>query len=166
MMKRLFLVPMLLLFVHCSTQKTPVPNDVNKTLDAWHLAAAQARFDDYFNLMTRDAVFIGTDASENWQVAAFKEFSKPYFDSGKAWSFIALQRNVYSSNGVVYFDELLDTQMGICRGSGVLKLDKGRYKIAHYVLSIAVPNEHVDSLTALKKNWDKDYAKKALLKLQ
>jgi hypothetical protein len=166
MMKRLFLVPMLLLFVHCNTQKTPVPNDVKKTLDAWHLAAAQARFDDYFNLMTRDAVFIGTDASENWQVAAFKEFSKPYFDSGKAWSFTALQRNVYSSNGVVYFDELLDTQMGICRGSGVLKLDKGRYKIAHYVLSIAVPNEHVDSLTALKKNWDKDYAKKALLKLQ
>lgn len=150
----------------CIAQKDSTAQSVNTTLDAWHLAAAQARFDDYFNLMTSDAVFIGTDATENWDVASFKEFSKPFFDRGKAWSFTALERHVYSTKDLVYFDELLDTQMGICRGSGVLKLENGSYKIAHYVLSIAVPNESVKELTELKKSWDEKYKKELLLKKQ
>jgi hypothetical protein len=112
--------------------------------------------------MTDDAVFIGTDATENWQVADFKAYSKPYFDKGKAWSFTSLERHVYSQNRVTYFDELLDTQMGICRGSGVMKMQDGKWKIAHYVLSIAVPNENVSSLTEMKKEWDKNYIKQLL----
>ena len=40
---------------------------INEVLDNWHLAAAHADFDAYFGLMTKDAVFIGTDAMENWQ---------------------------------------------------------------------------------------------------
>jgi hypothetical protein len=31
-----------------------------------HKAAGGAQFDAYFNLMTADAIFIGTDATENW----------------------------------------------------------------------------------------------------
>ena len=41
-------------------------------LDAWHKAAADANFDAYFNLMTDDAVFIGTDATENWNLTELK----------------------------------------------------------------------------------------------
>ncbi len=131
-------------------------------MDAWHKAAAEADFDAYFNLMTTDGVFIGTDATENWQKDAFKEFSKPYFDKGKAWSFSALERNVYvnSTEDFAWFDELLDTQMKICRGSGVLKKINGEWKIAHYVLSIAVPNDKVDALIALKKESDSLLTKK------
>lgn len=166
MKKRFYALSLVLLLIvsGCGTQKELNTYDLNTTLDAWHLAASQANFNDYFNLMTSDAVFIGTDATENWQLEAFKSFSKPFFDKGKAWSFTPLQRNLYQAKGVVYFDELLDTQMGICRGSGVLKLENGTYKIAHYVLSIAVPNENVTSLTALKKSWDDAY--KTTLKLQ
>ena len=140
-----------------------VSNDtkIDQVLNDWHKAAAAADFDAYFNLMTQDAVFIGTDATENWQLKAFKEFSKPFFDRGKAWSFTSLERNVYHAGDVVYFDELLDTQMGICRGSGVLKREDGALKIAHYVLSIAVPNENVESLTLLKKGWDQKFIKEA-----
>ena len=141
----------------CSTvQEIPVES-IHQTIDNWHKAAADADFDAYFNLMSSDAVFIGTDATENWQLAEFKSFAKPYFDKGKAWSFTSLERNIYSANGVVYFDELLDTQMGICRGSGVLKKENGTYRIAHYVLSIAVPNDNVTSLTEMKKDWDMKY---------
>ncbi len=130
--------------------------EINNVLNAWHKAAADAEFDVYFGLMTNDGVFIGTDAMENWQNFAFKEFSKPYFDKGKAWSFTSIERNIYvnDSSDFAWFDELLDTQMKICRGSGVLKKVDGNWKIAHYVLSIAVPNEYVDELVGLKQEKD------------
>lgn len=134
----------------------PANEEVNMTLDAWHKAATNADFESYFNLMTPDGVFIGTDATENWQNQDFKDFSKPYFDKGKAWSFTALERNIYlnEDQNVAWFDELLDTQMKLCRGSGILKKENGQWKIAHYVLSIAVPNENVTELVAMKREND------------
>lgn len=125
-----------------------------KVIDAWHLAAADADFDQYFSLMTKRGVFVGTDATEHWENKAFKSFSKPYFNAGKAWSFTSLERHIYHNDTTVWFDELLDTQMGICRGSGVLEFEEGQLKIAHYVLSIAVPNDRVSSLLELKKAQD------------
>jgi ketosteroid isomerase-like protein len=129
---------------------------INTVLDGWHLAAANADFEAYFGKMTKDAVFIGTDAMENWQNKEFKAFSKPYFDRGKAWSFTSVQRNIYinKAKDFAWFDELLDTQMKICRGSGVLRKENGQWKIAHYVLSIAVPNENVDELVQIKEEKD------------
>ena len=44
--------------------------------------------------------------------------------------------------------------MKLCRGSGVLKKTEHGWKIAHYVLSIAVPNENVDAVVSLKKAKD------------
>lgn len=138
---------------------------VTSVLDTWHQAASDADFETYFSKMTDDGVFIGTDAMENWQNAEFREFSKPYFDKGKAWSFTAIQRNVYfnEAKDMAWFDELLDTQMKLCRGSGVLIKNGGEWKIAHYVLSIAVPNENVDALVALKKEKDSIITKKLKL---
>lgn len=152
MKNKLLLCILILTILPLSAQE----KSIHKTLDAWHKAAATANFDAYFGLMTTDGVFIGTDATENWQQKAFKEFSKPYFDRGKAWNFTAIERNIYvnPSKDFAWFDELLDTQMEICRGSGVLKKVDGKWKIAHYVLSIAIPNENVDAVVALKKEKD------------
>jgi hypothetical protein len=42
---------------------------------------------------------------------------------------------------VAWFDELLDSaSYGECRGSGVVRKEGGQWKIAHYNLSIPVPN--------------------------
>lgn len=135
---------------------------IDTMLVSWHKAAADADFDAYFGMMTQDAVFIGTDATENWQNAEFKSFSKPYFDKGKAWTFTTLERNIYlDENGdTAWFDEHLDTQMGICRGSGVVKKENGVWKVKHYVLSIAIPNENVKDVTAMKKEWDLEHMEK------
>lgn len=129
---------------------------IAKALDDWHAAAGSADFDTYFGLMTEDAVFIGTDATENWQRDEFINYAKPHFDKGRAWNFTAFERNIYlnSETNFSWFDELLDTQMKICRGSGVLKKVNGEWKIAHYVLSIAVPNENVDALVKIKSEKD------------
>ena len=126
---------------------------ISEMLDNWHKAAANAKFDDYMNAMTSDAMFIGTDATENWNKKDFMTFAKPYFDKGKAWSFIALKRNVYiaKDQNVAWFDELLETQMKICRGSGVLvKLGKD-WKIQHYVLSMTIPNDNTNQVIKLKQ---------------
>ena len=129
---------------------------ISSVLDHWHDAAARADFEEYFGYMAPEAVFIGTDATEYWTGEEFKAFAKPYFDKGKAWSFRAVERHIYldEEGGIAWFDELLDTQMKLCRGSGVLKKEGGSWKIAHYVLSIAVPNDDVDQLVALKKVSD------------
>jgi len=136
--------------------QTVSKEEINKVLEDWHAAAAQANFEEYFGLMSGDGIFIGTDATENWQNKEFREFAKPYFDKGKAWSFTTLERNIYASkNGeTAWFDELLNTQMGICRGSGVLEKTTNGWKIKHYVLSIAIPNENVDEITQIKKEFD------------
>ena len=131
--------------------------EIDSMLTKWHQSAANAQFDAYFGLMDEDAVFIGTDPTEHWDCQAFKAFSKPYFDKGKAWSFSKLERHIFlnpQSTTIAWFDELLDTQMGICRGSGVVIKTSSGWKIKHYVLSIAIPNENVKEITALKKVFD------------
>ncbi len=128
-------------------------SEINLVLDNWHQAAAEANFNLYFNAMTEDAIFIGTDATENWNKPAFIQFAKPYFDKGKAWSFTKLERNIYFSSDkkTAWFDELLNTQMKICRGSGVLVVDKnGNWKIKHYVLSMTIPNDHTNEVVKIK----------------
>ncbi|NNJ89183.1 MAG: nuclear transport factor 2 family protein [Eudoraea sp.] len=138
---------------------------IHSIVDGWHIAAGEANFENYFGLMTEDAIFIGTDAAEVWNKTEFMAFSKPYFDKGKAWDFKAIQRNIYldPSGTIAWFDELLDTWMQLCRGSGVLKKENGKWKIAHYVLSVTIPNEEIDPVIALKKERDSTYVK-ALIK--
>ncbi len=125
---------------------------VNQLLDDWHKAAGKAQFDNYFSAMAEDAIYIGTDATENWNLTQFKAFSKPYFDRGKAWNFTPLERHLYFSKdgNLCWFDELLDTQMKICRGSGILRKQNGQWKIVHYVLSMTVPNDNADEVVKVK----------------
>ena len=151
-----------------SQNDTKTKNSIYKIIDTWHEAAANADFDSYFNLMTEDAVFIGTDATENWQLEEFKEFSKPYFDKGKAWSFTSLERNIYlnSNKNLAWFDEILDTQMGLCRGSGVVVLTENGWKIKHYVLSITIPNPKVKNVVKIKKDSDSLLKQKLKLKTE
>ncbi|NQY30432.1 MAG: nuclear transport factor 2 family protein [Flavobacteriaceae bacterium] len=154
--KNLLVVLLLSSYSYTTAQTNSVKEAINTTLDNWHKAAAEANFEDYFNFMSSDGVFIGTDATENWQNNAFKTFSKPYFDKGKAWDFTAIERNIYTNktNDFAWFDELLDTQMKICRGSGVLEKVNDEWKIKHYVLSITIPNENVTEVTKLKDSAD------------
>ncbi|MEM0931295.1 MAG: nuclear transport factor 2 family protein, partial [Bacteroidota bacterium] len=113
------IVVLVFFIAHLGLSQNQAKTEISTLLDAWHKAAADADFEAYFSKMTDDAVFIGTDATENWQNEEFKSYSKPYFDQGKAWSFTAVERNIYldQSKKTAWFDELLDTQMKLCRGS-------------------------------------------------
>ncbi len=154
-MNKIFLLILLFFITGLQAQDVQI-KAVHQVLDQWHEAAANADFDGYFGLMGEQSVFIGTDAMENWQREAFLSFSKPYFDEGKAWAFKARERNIYlaESGEIAWFDELLDTWMGTCRGSGVLEKVNDSWKIRHYVLSVTIPNEEIQPVIALKKKKD------------
>lgn len=158
-MKKILAVLMVLILSSCKSMmenETTSKQDINRTVDAWHKAAADANYETYFGLMTDDAIFIGTDATENWNKKAFQDYAKPHFDKGKAWSFTALERHVFidKSGKTAWFDELLNTQMKICRGSGVLVKIGQQWKIKHYVLSMTVPNGNSAEMMKIKQPED------------
>jgi len=126
--------------------------EITKMLDGFNTAAAKADFTAYFNYYADESTFIGTDATEIWDKKAFMVWAKPYFDKKKTWDFTSLKRNIYFSKDgkLAWFDELLDTQMKICRGSGVVEKIDGQWKVKQYVLSVTVPNEIVDNVVVEK----------------
>lgn len=143
---------LLLLFSCISFAQTKEKNEINLLLDNWHKAAAEAKFDNYFSYLADESIFIGTDATENWNKKQFMDFAKPYFDKGRAWNFTALERNIYfdKTKNIAWFDELLNTQMKICRGSGVLVKIGNEWKINHYVLSMTIPNDNTNDVIKVK----------------
>ena len=144
------------------TDKDATRKEVNTLLENWHKAASDANFNAYFEFMDSNAVYIGTAAEEIWTKKQFANFSKPYFGKGKAWSFTTLERNVYLNEtaNIVWFDELIATWMGTCRGSGVLEKTENSWKMKQYVLSVAIPNDNIQKVIALKKKNDALFLKK------
>ena len=91
---------------------------------------------------------MGTDATERWDIAEFKAYSKPHFDRGRAWNFTPVVRHVYISEEgkTAWFDEELDTpNLGPSRGTGTLVLKDGIWKLAHYNLTVPIPNAIMDA---------------------
>lgn len=125
---------------------------VSALLDTLNARAARADFAGYFSLYADESVFMGTDATERWNKKEFMDWSKPIFDRGRAWNFSSLERHIYfdGSGQLAWFDELLNTQMKICRGSGVAVRQGSEWKLKQYVLSMTVPNSLVDTLVPLK----------------
>lgn len=138
---------MLMLSLFLFSLSSSANSDINKVLDTFHQAAANADQTLYFSLLDEQAIFLGTDGSERWTRKEFYDFVTPYFSKGRGWAYKSRQRNITlistSINGeqLAFFDELLDNNnYGECRGSGVIRLTSQGWKILQYNLSIPVPN--------------------------
>lgn len=131
-------------------------------LDSFNSAAANADYTTYFNFFTDYAIFTGTDATERWNKKEFMVWAKPYFDKKTTWNFTALERHIYIDppGTHAWFDELLNTQMKICRGSGVLAKEGNGWKVMQYILSTTIPNEVMDSVVKLKAPIEDKLTKK------
>jgi hypothetical protein len=133
-------------------------DDISQLLDHFHAAASAAHFDEYFGLFAPDGVFIGTDPGERWTVAQFKAYAKPHFDKGEGWTYKSTQRHIdVAPDGQhAWFDELLDNKwLGVCRGTGALRLIDGQWRVEQYALTIPVPNEAADAVTKLMRSQSK-----------
>ncbi|MDE2834320.1 MAG: nuclear transport factor 2 family protein [Bacteroidota bacterium] len=123
--------------------------DVDTVLDDFHLAASDADFERYFGHFALESIFIGTDITERWTVEEFKEYARPHFEAGNGWSYVPEERFVYVAGDqqTAWFDEILhNASFGRTRGTGVLVMEEGVWKVAQYHLTLPVPNELIYDL--------------------
>ena len=110
-------------------------------LDGLHQDAHEGNFQTYFARYSSDAVFLGTDKTERWTIEQFKAYAKPAFADGHGWTYSVVERNWEGDGNTRWFDEILfNEKLGHCRGTGVVQLINGKWKIAHYALTMLVPN--------------------------
>ena len=151
---KIFYFLALIFFSSCNylntTTKVDNIKEINKLLDTWHSYATNADT-AFFDIIADDGIYIGTAEEEVWNKKEFLQFAKPYFDKGKAWDFKPYDRNIYfnDNNNVAWFNEKLDTWMGVCRGSGILQNSENGWKIYQYTLSMTVPNEKVKDVISV-----------------
>ena len=153
-MRLLVLIFALLATPALALQPPPPPEQaIGETLDQLHAAAARADGARYFALYSKSAIYIGTDAAERWTLAEFKAFAEPYVARGKGWTYRPRERHIVLTDNpcrcIAWFDELLDSESyGTSRGTGVLVLEDGRWKVAQYALTFPIPNDLAKGMTA------------------
>ena len=115
---------------------------IDALIDGLHEDAHEGNFQTYFDRYGPDAVFLGTDKSERWTIEEFKVYAEPAFEDGHGWTYLVKERNWEGEGNTRWFDEvLLNEKLGHCRGTGVVELVDGQWKIAHYALTMLVPND-------------------------
>lgn len=137
---------LILVLPACQSTPSRVPalDEINNTLDAFHTAASEADEDTYFGLLTDDAVFLGTDATERWTKPEFQEWAAQFFERDSAWTYESIERHVglNSAQDTAWFDEVVRNEnYGDLRGSGALILTPNGWRITQYNLVFPVPNE-------------------------
>lgn len=128
--------------------------ELNRLMNNWHKDVIALELDAFFDLMTDDFFYLGTDPSERWSKQEFRKFCAPYFiDKKQTWKFFPKQRfwDFSDDGSVAWFDENLDTWMEECRGSGVLEKIDGEWKISQYNLTVLIENEKIKKFIKLRK---------------
>ena len=129
-----------------STTQTADITAIGEVLDAYHAAAAAGEWSDYFDLLSEDAVFLGTDAAERWP----KEVFRRYAEDSAGWVYHPQERhiNLTPDGQSAWFDELLSSaSYGTSRGTGVLIKTASGWRISQYHLTFPIPNELANAIT-------------------
>ena len=157
-MHKRILTPLLpLLFLACEIDEGAATKGVEQTLDALHRFASEADGARYFSLFTDDAVFLGTDATERWPIAEFREYALARFNTGVGWTYKPKKRFIYfdSDGNTAWFDEVvMNENYGECRGTGVLEKKRGKWRISHYNLTVPVPNDLLGRLVEIIQEYE------------
>lgn len=122
----------------------PTVAAVHALLDDFNDAAAKADAARYFGLFSPDGVFLGTDATERWTVPEFREYAAGAFERESAWIYVPVRRHVAVAPGgeVAWFDEVVgNAAFGECRGTGTARVVDGQWRVAHYNLTVPIPND-------------------------
>ena len=138
-MKRLFLMSLVFIFSISADEQRASTAEL---LDGLHQDAHEGNFDSYFDRYSSDAIFLGTDKTERWTIDEFKAYARPAFNDGHGWTYSVVERNWEGDSDIRWFDEILfNEKLGHCRGTGVVQLINNEWKIAHYALTMLIPNQ-------------------------
>ena len=152
MMKRFLASCLVLVFNTCADDHYA---SLDSLLDGLHKDAHEGNFQAYFARYTKDAVFLGTDKTERWTIDEFKSYAKPAFADGHGWTYTVEERNWEGAGDMRWFDEILfNEKLGYCRGTGVIQLHNDEWKIAHYALTMLVPNSIAADIGTQTKKAD------------
>ena len=130
-------------------------SSLDSLIDGLHKDAHEGNFETYFARYTSDAVFMGTDKTERWTIGAFKTYAAPAFEDGHGWTYKVVERNWEGDGDTRWFDEILfNEKLGHCRGTGVVEKVGGNWKIAHYSLTLLIPNDIAETVGSQSKRAD------------
>lgn len=119
---------------------------VSALLNKLHESAASADWTTYFSLYHPQAVFIGTDNTERWNMVEFQRYAQPT----KGWRYELQSRHLLQIDDTILFDEhLFSPAYGASRGTGALVHTEQGWKIAQYHLSFPIPNDKAKRITSL-----------------
>ena len=142
-------------FSSATWAQEPVRSALDSLIDGLHKDAHEGNFETYFARYTSDAVFMGTDKTERWTIDAFKAYAAPAFQDGHGWTYEIVERNWEGDGDTRWFDEILfNEKLGHCRGTGVVEKVDGNWKIAHYSLTLLIPNEIAETVGSQSKRAD------------
>lgn len=150
-MRKLFCL-FLLSFLPLAAQPQSEREAIATELNDFHQAAAAADGERYFGHFAPQGVFLGTDLTERWDLAAFKAYAMPYFEKGKGWTYTPQSRNIdLAPDGqTAWFDEVLRSKnYGSTRGSGVLIKKGDRWLLTQYHLTVPIPNDLLPQVVKL-----------------
>ncbi len=130
-------------------------DEIGKVLDDFHDAAAHGDKDRYLGHLSEDAVFMGTDEWERWpKNPDFTDYVDGRFENGHGWNYKSVERKIRVSESadVAWFDEVVFSESnGRFRGTGVLTMRNGSWKISHYAMSFLILNENWDEVIELTR---------------
>lgn len=133
-----------------SPTQSELREEANRVVDDWHLAASDADRDRYLGHFAPDAVFLGTDPDERWDISSFTAYVDTYFAPPyQGWTFEPSDRHVVLglNSEIAWFDEKLSSKKyGRLRGTGVLRRVGDSWKISHYSMTLAVPNGAMEAV--------------------
>lgn len=128
---------------------------VGAVIDSFHDAAAHGDKARYLDQLSDDAVFMGTDEWERWpKHPDFVAYVNSRFRDGSGWTYQSVERtiNISESSDIAWFDEVIVSEPnGRFRGTGVLRRQDGKWKIAHYAMSFLILNENWDDVVELAR---------------
>ena len=128
---------------------------LNSLIDGLHKDAHEGNLETYFARYSSDAVFMGTDKTERWTIDAFKTYAAPAFEDGHGWTYEVVERNWEGEGDTRWFDEILfNEKLGHCRGTGVVEKVGDNWKIAHYSLTLLIPNDIAETVGSQSKRAD------------
>lgn len=153
--QRLFILVFLTPAIVAAQGAESTVDAIHSVLDDFHDAAAHGDNSRYLGHLTADAVFMGTDEWERWpKDPEFVEYVNGRFEDGRGWAYESVDRNVQLSPlaNVAWFDEVIFSETsGRFRGTGVLVLQSGQWRIAHYAMSFLIFNENWEDVIKLSK---------------